>query len=67
MKLFAGLISTTAIVSQRSAVPWACIMRPSAVLRILRMLCEAQDKFRLQSTPFDLPSVSIRAVLILVL
>lgn len=33
-----------------------------AVLQILRMVCEAQGKCCLQSTPFDFLSVSIRDV-----
>lgn len=65
MKPLAERILTTDIVSWKSVVPWARTMRRSAVLQILRMVCEAQDKFCFQSAPFDLPSVSIRDVLIL--
>ena len=48
---FAELILTTAIVSRRSVVPWACTMRRSAALRILRMLFHAHDKSCVQRAP----------------
>ncbi|MFZ3012169.1 MAG: hypothetical protein WA045_00555, partial [Nitrospira sp.] len=51
MKPLAERILTTDIVSWKSVVPWACTMRRSVGLRILRMLFDGHDESCVQSAP----------------